>query len=311
MKFGYTERESQFLYVVATFSGYFLRRQFTEFLGISRGKIDDLFLDKAARSGHIREIPYQRLNRRCFHLRARPIYAIIGKENSANRKDAEGCRAALKLRLLDFVLDNFSEDFLEEEADKIQFFTDQKALSRDLLPAKIYGNHEQTQTTVRYFVDKLPLFLSTDTGPSPVPTFTYFESEHPNFKDFPAHLNWYKPLLFALAGQYKLIYVADTPERFDRAQKQFEAVLSSPHRPHSQALLSYFRLKKLWEDKKFSQLTDQDLADLNRAAKRFSQPEHDKFYQLWLKGELPTIISQQDQTTCELLGKFETYLLNV
>ena len=38
MEFGYTEPEAQFLYVVATHSGYFILRQYLNFTGAHRGK---------------------------------------------------------------------------------------------------------------------------------------------------------------------------------------------------------------------------------------------------------------------------------
>src|SRR5215831_12690432 len=41
--FGYTEREAEFLYMVATFSGFFVQRQFATYLGIKgRGPVTDL-----------------------------------------------------------------------------------------------------------------------------------------------------------------------------------------------------------------------------------------------------------------------------
>jgi hypothetical protein len=308
MKLGYTERESQFLYVVATFSGEFLRRQFTHYLGnAGPGGREAEFLKKAISDGHIQELGYQQDNYRRYHLSARSIYRIIGKENSANRKETGETRAYLKLRILDFVLDNFNEDYLEEEADKVRFFTEQRGISRDLLPSKIYENRHGTEATLRYFVDKFPLFVSTDAGPLSIPVFTYFEPEDGRLVSFPAHLNWYKPLLSALGNQYKLIYVADTTEHFNRAEKQFQAVLSNPHQAPAPGLLNYFRLRKLWEDNKLSQLSDQDLAELNRAEKKFSRPEHEALYQQWIRG---TPQSGQLMTS-QQLGLFETYFLSL
>jgi hypothetical protein len=312
MKFGYSERESQFLYVVATFSGNFLRRHFTEFIGASGpGWPEAEFLKKGISMGHLREIPYKRNTQHRFHLSARSVYRAIDKENSANRKEVGDSRSILKLKFLSFVLDNFNEDYLEEEADKICFFTEQKGVNRDLLPSKIYENRHGTQVTARYFVDKFPLFIENDGSASAIPTFTYFEDEYENVTSFPAHLNWYKPLLFALKGQYKLIYVADNAKHFGRVEKQFEAVLSNPHRPHPPALLNYFRLRQLWENKKISQLSDQDLATLNQSEKKFSRPEHEQLYQQWIRGILPGMNRQTEKITAEPHGMLETYLLNV
>jgi hypothetical protein len=310
MKFGYTERESQFLYVVATFSGNFLRRQFSEFAGAARGGTDHDFLQKAIRNRHVREIPYKRTTYRRYHLYARSIYGAIDKENSSNRKESGDSRAILKLKILDFILDNFNEDYLEEEADKVRFFAE-KNIGHDLLPAKIYENNQGTQATVRYFVDKFPLFVSNDNGTATIPVFTYFEDEYERVTSFAAHLNWYKPLLHALNGQYKFIYVADLAKNFHRADKQFQAVLSSPYcQTHSPALLSYFKLRKLWDDKNLSQLSDKDLAELNRAEKKFSRPEHEKLYQQWISGQLPEPLSTSATSDTEP-GIFETYLLNI
>jgi hypothetical protein len=309
MKFGYTERESQFLYIVATFSGHFLRRQFSEFTGAVRGGTDYDFLRKAINKGHIREIPYKQNNYRRYHLSARCIYNAINKENSSNRKETSDSRAILKLKILDFVLDNFSENYLEGESDKVRFFTQQSGISRDLLPTKTYENGARTQTTVRYFVDKFPLFVSNEDGAA-LPVFTYFEDEYERVTSFAAHLNWYKPLLNCLNGQYKFIYVADLPNNFNRADKQFQAVLSNPNQEmYPPALLAYFGLRKLWDEKKLSQLSDRDLASLNRGEKRYSRPEHEELYQRWIRGDLTQSLSTSSANGPEP-GMFETYLLS-
>src|SRR4051794_17247433 len=53
--FGYTEREAEFLYMVATFSGFFVQRQFASHLGINgRGPVTDL-IAKTLQKEHARE----------------------------------------------------------------------------------------------------------------------------------------------------------------------------------------------------------------------------------------------------------------
>lgn len=311
MKLAYTERESQFLYIVATFSGHFLRRHFCEFLRTTRGGADQDFLKKAIASGHVREIPYKRAHFRRYHLSSRAVYSAIGKENSSHRKEARNSKATLKLRILDFVLDNFNEDYLEEETDKVQFFTYQH-ISRDLLPSRTYQDkHGGSQSTVRYFVDKSPLFLAETGAGSPLPVFTYFEHEYESPTSFAVHLGWYRPLLHALNGQYKFIYVADLMQNFDRAARHFQAVLSETAPVHPPTLLNYFRVKQLWEKRELQKLSDKDFAILNQGERRFSTPEADQLYQRWLKGELSNLKSvTSPQTTPDHSGIFETYLLS-
>jgi len=313
MKFGYTERESQFLYVVATFSGNFLRRHFNQFTRTARGKADDDFLKRAIASGHVREIPFKQNNYCRYHLCGRQIYGAIDKENSSHRKEARHTKAIQKLRILEFVLDNLNEDYLEEESDRVQFFTGQKNISRDLLPSKTYEAKHGSQTTIRYFVDKSPMFMDgTENGSGPIPVFTYFENEYESVTSFPSHLGSYKPLLKALEGQYRLVYVSNFPKNFDRAQAQFQAVLTGQSQMHNPGLLSYFKLRKLWEAKELDKLSAKDFAALNQAEKKFAGPEHDQLYRRWLNGEPATFSQLSDsQMPPQTCGTFETYLLNV
>src|SRR5947209_4906475 len=84
--FGYTEREAEFLYMVATFSGFFLQRQFAGYLGINgRGPVTDL-IAKALQKEHAREHRAGRGSRKMYHLFSHSLYAAIEKENSRNRK---------------------------------------------------------------------------------------------------------------------------------------------------------------------------------------------------------------------------------
>ena len=310
MKFGYTERESQFLYVVATFSGNFLRRHFTEFIGNAcHGRPEDDFLRKAINNGHVCEISFRRGNYRRYHLSSRLVYGAIGKENSSHRKHARNTQAILKLRVLDFVLDNFNEDYLEEENGKVNFFTRQKNISRDLLPSRTYDSRNGSTHTTRYFVDKFPMFLvELSTGSNPLPVFTYFENEYESTTSFATHLTWYKPLLDSLSGQYRFIYVASKMDNFPRAEAQFQVVLSNRHQPP--ALLSYFKLRKLWEANELGHFSDKEIDSLNEGRKMFSRPEHQELYQSWLKGQSPN--AKQILTTptsLDMDGMFETYLL--
>ena len=84
--FGYTEREAEFLYMVATFSGFFVQRQFASYLGINgRGPITDL-ITKTLQKEHAREYRAENGSRKMYHLFSHSLYAAIGKENSRNRK---------------------------------------------------------------------------------------------------------------------------------------------------------------------------------------------------------------------------------
>jgi len=318
MRFGYTERESRFLYLVATFSGHFLRSHFEDFLDLTHGRPANDFIDKAIARKHIRAFPYLNLTRTCsrYHLFSRPIYAAIGKENSANRKPGRDAKANLKLRILSFVLDNLGETYLEEEQDKFNFFTVSKGLGPALLPAKVYkGARNPAESTTRYFVDKFLVFTSpSEDGPDVVPTFTYFEEDQESLTSFPTHLQWYKPLLKALESRYNFIYVADEPTNFLRAQRQFAAILADGNgQPYFPSMLTYFRLRQLWEAKKYERLADKDYVALNRGEKKFSTPAYETLYRKWLRGESipanePTVYKETHNEVCPKLQTFRVYL---
>src|SRR2546422_3891641 len=100
---GYSEREATFLYTVATYSGYFLRRQFNFSVQRQRGAIATHFLRKAKRSGHVREIQCEP-GRSLYQLHSKSIYGIVGQKDSRNRRVKSAGEIRRRLIMLDFVL---------------------------------------------------------------------------------------------------------------------------------------------------------------------------------------------------------------
>lgn len=81
---GYTEREAEFLYIVAVHSGFFLQRHVSQYLKIA-GPVTD-FIKKAIEKNHLREHQPDRGTQKTYHLFSRGLYSLVGKENSRNRK---------------------------------------------------------------------------------------------------------------------------------------------------------------------------------------------------------------------------------
>jgi hypothetical protein len=131
---GYTLREAAFLYAVGMHSGYFLRRQFSAYIGRVKGAISQHFLSKAERRGHVRAIDYGQ-NRKVFHLHWKPIYRLLGDEDSQNRRIKGDLQIKSRLMILDYVLRDTEEHFLETEQSKVEFFTKSCRLSAEVLPA--------------------------------------------------------------------------------------------------------------------------------------------------------------------------------
>jgi hypothetical protein len=156
---GYTQIEAQFLYLVAVHSGYFVSRQFLAFSGTKWGKRSNSFVAKLESRGHATWREYDRTGG-VYHLFSKTLYRYIGKENLRNRRRHSVEFIRTRLLLLDFVLAHLDFEYLETESQKVQYFCQSLGLSKAILPAKTYEGGPHTEPTLRYFVDKFPLFLA-------------------------------------------------------------------------------------------------------------------------------------------------------
>src|SRR6266852_5282806 len=144
--FGYTEDEAQFLYLVATHSGYFLARQFLNFVGAKRGYRTHSLTQKLITQGHATMREYRR-NGCIYHLYSRRLYAQIGRENLRNRRRHRLEAIQTRLLGLDFILANQGYQYLETEAEKLAYFCDQLHIEKACLPVKLYMGGPTSQPT--------------------------------------------------------------------------------------------------------------------------------------------------------------------
>src|SRR5437899_2634403 len=82
-RFGYTEREAEFLSRAALHSGYFLRRQYGQFLGQENSGTIAQLIEKILEREHSEVITYQQKTH-IYHLCARPFYAALGQSDNRN-----------------------------------------------------------------------------------------------------------------------------------------------------------------------------------------------------------------------------------
>lgn len=100
---GYTDREASFLYLVAAHSGYFLRRQFDQFIHRHSGAIAQNFLTKAKRLGHIATLDFGQ-QRHVYHLFHKDFYTLLGVPDSQNRRRKGDAEIKVRLMSLDYIL---------------------------------------------------------------------------------------------------------------------------------------------------------------------------------------------------------------
>lgn len=307
---GYTEREAEFLYLVAVHSGFFLQRQFSQYLGIAgRGPVTD-FIRKTIEKRDVREHQPDRGTQKIYHLFSRRLYSAIGKENSRNRKAGRyGLldKALPRLLSLDFVLANLDRTYLEEEADKVEYLTVEKGISADSLPAKIFPGQNGSETR-HYFVERFPIFLSSSAD-APTVNFTYIEDEIRSLQTFSSFVQRYRSLFEALIDNFRLIFVSNSTQTFPYAKKTFAQLLSpAQHGRELQELERFFWLKRMAEEKRFGELAHKDVIDWQRGLKRYADPEHESQYEVWKKtGKLSE--KEPARSTGDRSQQFETYLL--
>jgi hypothetical protein len=74
----------------------------------------------------------------------------------------------------------------------VSFFCEKLAISKDLLPAKVYEGASGSRPTIRYFVHKFPLFLAPPLpGTAPVVTLSFVDSGFDTPSSFTGHVNAY------------------------------------------------------------------------------------------------------------------------
>ena len=282
---GYTEDEAKFLYIVANHSGYFVPRQFVAFTGASWGKRSQLFTDKLESRGHVTWREYQDMGG-VYHLFSKTLYRQIDRENLRNRRRHSTEFIRTRLLLLDFVLANRAYDYFETEDDKVRFFCDELAIPKKALPAKAYEGVSTPEPTLRYFVDKFPLFLAVTNGSSsPMVTFSYVDPGQASIAGFANHLNAYAPL-FRHLPRFRFVYIAPFTVHFARAEQCFCSLVKTPLQADvSGELERYFRLRAAWDGKQYGTLSTEDIEWLDEANKRFGGPRIEQLYTVWRSSE--------------------------
>jgi hypothetical protein len=309
---GYTEAEARFIYIVAIHSGYFTLRQFLNFTQAKRGKRSNTFAQKLLKHGHATMRDHMGVGS-VFHLFSRTIYGQIEKDNLRNRKKHSFDFMRTRLILLDFILANQELAYFETEQDKVIFFSVQLGVSKDFLPAKVYEGSSPTQPTIRYFVDKFPLFLASPvSGAPPVVTFSYVDSGFETPSHFVSHLAAYRGL-FQQLKSFRFLYIAAKQAYFHKAEEVFRSMVKRPLESDvSSEILRYFQIRKKWDNHEYVIPVTADLEFLNEARRRFHGEKFETLYGTWRFGELGDreLRAEFSQLRPDRAVFFDTFLVN-
>jgi len=281
---GYSEPEALFLYLVAIHSGYFVARQFLGFTGSQWGKRTTLFWTKLQASQHAQIYRFAQ-GGTVYHLFSRRIYRQIAQENLRNRREHEFEYIRTRVAMLDFVLSNLGNRYLETEQDKVAYFCSELNVSAHHLPSKSYAGRYTPRPTIRYFVDRTPMFFL----PAParqVVTFTYLQGPEANLAGFAHHLQTYLPL-FRELSEFRFVFLARTDSYFEKASELFRDLVTIPLESNpADDLLRYFQIRKAWDLAEYASVTEGDLIFRNLARERFVGSRFEHFYRAWKVGRV-------------------------
>jgi hypothetical protein len=190
-----------------------------------------------------------------------------------------------RLVTLDFVLGNQPYKFLEGENEKVSFLINRFNIQTENLPFRAYSNPRNSKSTVRYFVDRFPMFW-TRNGDSEecFVTFTFIDSGQPTIQPLVTHLSSYKPLFSSLKA-FEFIYVAPTSRSFGQAETLFKRLILGMEGGNSaNDVRRYFQIRRAWEANE--PVPGADVVFLKDSRRRFLGNESETLYRQWASGAL-------------------------
>ena len=305
---GYSALQASFLWLVSLHSGVFLRRQYLQFAGISSGKHATRFLSRLIENGHCLTFPLAgRIS--VYHLHSKVIYRAIGQPDLRFRRPHGLVYVKTKLLALDFVLQNPQNRYLSTEQEKVDYFTGYCHVPLSDLPGKVYRSPTGKIETIRYFVDKFPLFLSPD-------AVVHFAFVSPGglhqVKEFRTHLLRYNKL-FQHLNEVRMVYIHLDSFHVPQAEACFLATLRAPNECYfeSPGLLRYFMLRHAWERKECTKVNAEGLLYLNQSRKKYAASRYELLYDEWKKKAMNDTRTPETLHENQLRWQFLLYRINV
>jgi hypothetical protein len=279
-KFGYEEREAQFLALAALHSGYFLRRQYCVFLGRRFGSADDSFVAKAIEFGHVKEIDL-RFHRKLYSIHSKPLFDALGEVDNRNRRLHEPQTIKGRLMGFDHVLATPNANWYPTETDRVSLFVDRLGIDKQHLPVRCYPSRRGGAPTLRWFVDKPPIYTQ---GADKTVKFCFADPGYHTGDAFVSFLTDYRPL-FARVERCEIIYLTCYPASSDRAHIIFNrflsASLAAPVDPLHSDLTRYFTDRLEHETTGLAAFDHDRLNRYRDARRRFSSRRNDELFAAW------------------------------
>jgi hypothetical protein len=282
--YGYNAVEARFLHLVATHSGYFLRRQFVAYSGRAWDYCGSKFGNKliANRQGRCIRLATQG---QVFSLCSRCIYKAASIERLRPYRDHVVSQIETRLAILDFVLSNPDCKYLSSESDKVSYFSAGYAVPTHDLPSREFGGRYLPYAEERFFTDGHPVFFVAN-YPQDVPVFTFFQDSALDLGGLAQHLKSYLPLFHRLP-KFDFWFLARHSALSNQAAQLFhEAVVVPLQSNPSSELLRYFRIRKEWDYGDRESIAADDLVFRGEVKSRFASSRFENLYHAWKTNHL-------------------------
>jgi hypothetical protein len=217
--FGYTDREAAFLYLVATHSGYFLRRQFDWFIDRNKGSIVSRLIAKARAAGHVDVLDYKQ-GWSVYHLCSRVIYRLCGDPESQLRRRRADAQVRARLMALDYVLGSEEDHHFGSEAERLRFFERVRGISSEVFTDDDGRLHPLLTT--------FPISIAERDRPAhSLVRFVFIDEGLSGEGKFLRFLDAAEPLLRAVTS-FEVVYVANSESIFPSVKRAFWSRFSRP-----------------------------------------------------------------------------------
>jgi hypothetical protein len=314
-RLGYTENEARFLSLVAAHSGYFVQRQFSEFVGKPRGGTVNQLVRKLMRRGHS-EVSRFLSRPHVYHLHAMQIYARLDLGDLRNDRDKAPFTVRRKLMCLDFVLKHRGFSFLESESQKVDYCTRVRGAALEDLPVRWYSRQGSKRFAACHFVEKFPIYFSQNTGSrtAPVVHFVYIDEGAQSLSGFETFLRNYHRLFLTL-GTFEVIYATSDPRCTDGAKRLFQRCYPETGgttlgmlTPEAHRLAGFFEVRRKFEARDFGGLSTERIVQYRAEKQVFSGADYEDLYLRWMEQGDAALRAQTNAGT-SLNASFRAHIL--
>jgi hypothetical protein len=279
---GFSERQTRFIVTVALHGGFCLRGQYMTFAGLKYGAGVRDFLDRLVTRKLATRSEFRRDRGHVYHLHASAVYDPIGQPDNRNRRSASAALIARKLMLLDYVLGQPNVEWFATEDDKVQLFTNEFGVRPIDLPQRVYvARLRDAPPTIRYFVHKLPIFMTRD---SRVVSFVWLVTETSG-EAFEQFVDDHKRLLSHLP-EWRVVAVAPRhisglPACAPALERVARAVSRRRSAEECDGLRAYFTTLDLFERNALDRVARDDIQRFKQLRARFEGNEFEVLFERW------------------------------